>query len=677
MSSLPLLAGHVMSTTVAVRAMGSCMDKIRSDMHQPPDQANIMTQKHCRSIDTAYQSAFGCCGIPTYTPAVDKTTGFSGKCAHLINSITTNSHNLSEASVAKALIVPCKCIFILPSPIGVQPMFCQCISNAIQWVILTQPVQTDVSCMLVSAAGTMIQRVCSLPAPDLEDTLRELQPCFFVERFCFLFCLMTYQPSSGSLPHEAFVGILKTLRHLGDAHRRIAQPQSLQGPGFRHATMRLLAITMKAGSGNAQFADEVLGMLHFSQSYTQPPPTGSLTQLMGHVMVSDEDYLRDLVRSSRVRRRAGLSVTLAYFLFRDWKLMAVRGGDAEWQATLLLLSRIMCMYALSVQELQQKHQVKHDRRLQHLHQHVLEEQTSERHPQAPIMAYITFTLLNIDTSCLATAAAAKLAQDAADAVAGAGAPSVLSMRLPYMMLVVLQHQPGMVLSVEAMIRVTLMCTDKESSGHAVMDLVVMMVPMFVGRTQLTNRSAFVSLAATVRKVMDSRSSTAKSLMRHWCSELVMYLQSLISVDSDRLVVIFASMLTMSYCGEQLTATERAKLVTSVSPGRLRNVFIDLFCVDVEPGQGMEEVLISDRKMHSRAWGAHAADVVNECPWILPGCSSFMCLNLAGCCEAALPTLLCTGCRRARFCSPACQRESWVNGHREVCEKFQKGEYTRN
>lgn len=55
--------------------------------------------------------------------------------------------------------------------------------------------------------------------------------------------------------------------------------------------------------------------------------------------------------------------------------------------------------------------------------------------------------------------------------------------------------------------------------------------------------------------------------------------------------------------------------------------------------------------------------------VLPGCSHWACTNLAGFSEAALPTQLCSGCRRARYCSLKCQKEAWVDGgHREVCRE---------
>lgn len=53
--------------------------------------------------------------------------------------------------------------------------------------------------------------------------------------------------------------------------------------------------------------------------------------------------------------------------------------------------------------------------------------------------------------------------------------------------------------------------------------------------------------------------------------------------------------------------------------------------------------------------------------VMPGCSHWGCTNLGGFSEDALLTRLCSGCKRARYCSPACQRAAWVEGgHREAC-----------
>lgn len=57
--------------------------------------------------------------------------------------------------------------------------------------------------------------------------------------------------------------------------------------------------------------------------------------------------------------------------------------------------------------------------------------------------------------------------------------------------------------------------------------------------------------------------------------------------------------------------------------------------------------------------------------MLSGCCHLGCTNFGGCSEAALPTLLCSGCRRVRYCSVQCQRDAWVaGGHASTCRVFQ-------
>lgn len=53
--------------------------------------------------------------------------------------------------------------------------------------------------------------------------------------------------------------------------------------------------------------------------------------------------------------------------------------------------------------------------------------------------------------------------------------------------------------------------------------------------------------------------------------------------------------------------------------------------------------------------------------LTPGCCYSRCTNMSGASEAALKTLLCSGCRWARYCSVGCQRAAWVEeGHSKVC-----------
>lgn len=53
--------------------------------------------------------------------------------------------------------------------------------------------------------------------------------------------------------------------------------------------------------------------------------------------------------------------------------------------------------------------------------------------------------------------------------------------------------------------------------------------------------------------------------------------------------------------------------------------------------------------------------------LLPGCSHLGCASLGRASEAALPTRVCGGCRRMRYCGVVCQQEAWrQGGHRMAC-----------
>lgn len=50
-----------------------------------------------------------------------------------------------------------------------------------------------------------------------------------------------------------------------------------------------------------------------------------------------------------------------------------------------------------------------------------------------------------------------------------------------------------------------------------------------------------------------------------------------------------------------------------------------------------------------------------------GCCNYGCMKMDGMSEAMLCTKLCSGCRRARYCSVRCQKAAWIDGgHKAVC-----------
>lgn len=70
---------------------------------------------------------------------------------------------------------------------------------------------------------------------------------------------------------------------------------------------------------------------------------------------------------------------------------------------------------------------------------------------------------------------------------------------------------------------------------------------------------------------------------------------------------------------------------------------------------------------SALWEAYASAHING-P-LLPGCCNLGCTNTSGVSEGLLDTLLCSRCRKARYCCKECQRDAWLNGgHKTVCKQ---------
>lgn len=82
------------------------------------------------------------------------------------------------------------------------------------------------------------------------------------------------------------------------------------------------------------------------------------------------------------------------------------------------------------------------------------------------------------------------------------------------------------------------------------------------------------------------------------------------------------------------------------------------CIDTD------KEMAQDRSV-AEIWEKHAVQHFHG--RMLPGCCHLGCMQLCGVSESSLPTQLCGGCRRARYCSIECQREAWVaGGHMLVC-----------
>lgn len=170
----------------------------------------------------------------------------------------------------------------------------------------------------------------------------------------------------------------------------------------------------------------------------------------------------------------------------------------------------------------------------------------------------------------------------------------------------------------------------------------------------STRPAYWSLAGTLRKVavrgLEDREARRHTRMH--CLRLLRRLPR--GAGYLRLSATVASVLSIAAGGlmpEDLVTEERA--MRDVFPLNVRDLLSDL----------LGRAPVPQPREQWREWDRFAAD---ECPNMLPGCGYWLCQEYSGISEAAMPTLLCSGCQRVRYCSTRCQRSAWVLGHREMC-----------
>ncbi|KAK9810209.1 hypothetical protein WJX72_006689 [[Myrmecia] bisecta] len=69
----------------------------------------------------------------------------------------------------------------------------------------------------------------------------------------------------------------------------------------------------------------------------------------------------------------------------------------------------------------------------------------------------------------------------------------------------------------------------------------------------------------------------------------------------------------------------------------------------------------------QTYGPAAADLeLARMAALGPGCHNPGCKNMAGATEAELPIRKCSGCKKAHYCSAACQKAAW-KVHKRVCK----------
>lgn len=224
-------------------------------------------------------------------------------------------------------------------------------------------------------------------------------------------------------------------------------------------------------------------------------------------------------------------------------------------------------------------------------------------------------------------------------------PSVLKRQVSAM-----QQEWGILVGMEAVLRE--MRRGRCVEAWRVIDAGLTILHTFTSKEAACVRLC-ASFAATLRKMGDPSSRGAMT-----CMTILQGLQPYACEerqDIQRLMAILAMIITGAVIG---------------SPSHLP---LDLLRPELSITHMLMQLLrmhlevVPDRRGAQRiAWGWFA---VEHLPNLLPGCGSMACKCLAGSCEAALPTRLCGGCRRVRYCCDGCQRDAWLQGgHMAVCHK---------
>lgn len=609
-------------------------------------------QQLSRSMHLARMQSFG---RPDWSwdQECDTQSGLSRTCVRLIISLTACDHSALPAHLhSSLLLVPCEYILSVPQP---NPGHYLSISNAASFVLQSPDLDPAMMDLLVLGGGNMIQRLCLSPTPTLLRGLEAMKPHFLIQK---VLLLMTQQ-SPGIFPRDEhrFQHSMSTFLHIWSAYTNRTQGQSdgmheLISPCFLR-TGRLLLHSSLSISASTE-TTQILVML--STTLHAPVRPDLYMALLQEETVSDETHMRDLVTCmSRSASLSGMTLILAVSVVAQYTPRSEPDKEADRQAIVLLLTRMLCIHGGSMQKLQQVQQRSCDRQGElHLHEQ-LQRQQPEQTRLMRILQVLVEHFQNVTVTALTVAVPPGTA--CLPGLEERAAVSMLYNRSMTMM----RKQPGVVWVLETMLRVT--CSSSDLSFISLNGVVHMMLVNLQLFFCTTTHDACLSLAGTLRKLIAVDNTTSANEMRHVCELLISSMLQREGAHKASILAIVASILTRSHQDERLSASEVQRLINILPAGNsIRHVFVELLTGGVEDG-----ACVRGERSQEATWERYAADLSKHgCKWLLPGCSSWSCRNLAGCQERALPVRLCGGCRRARYCSDACQRVSWVNGHRESC-----------
>lgn len=565
--------------------------------------------------------------------------GLTRVCEKFVNRVTTTRDpTVDNELMARILLIPC-------TYLSTQKAFADTskavtfdtIANATNWVLeeaVAGPDRDNLVRALVRAGSAMISSLCEQPLTVILDVADQLQASFLLERSFFLVCLhpVIILPRETDLLKRLLSGVCR----LGDAHARAwasagqARAVGLMSPCLVHVCKRLLRATLHPSLPRLHTGNLLKILVNAQVSRAGRAELFMPMSLTRALDIPDAAHLSDVVRCMAFApdgQHAETACLLAYSVLRVWPLLGERVClDGPRLACLCGTLRILCLLGLCRQRTQRGD-------LMSLEGHQPKEDL--------LVELLTIATENIEFS--------------------------LTFRLP--LLVRLQAESGLFAAVESVLRGVSghpsVDSDSDVPTHMVIELVLsLMCAMLCDHSDPVTYDfrPCISIAATVRKMADTRdpSLIAESLATtRFCRKLIMALQAwpveAAGRDQQRLIGIVASIMTNA-CSGQIVFKEWNDFML---PGPVKSVVDGLL-------EGEAFALFPNRVVQGRAWSTF---VHMECPNLLPGCGHWMCSEADGCWESSLPTLLCAGCRRVRYCSTACQKAAWVDGHEGVCERL--------
>lgn len=602
-------------------------------------------------------------------------------CLDLIDSLVASPRLLSISSIARMITIPCQIVcagsLSLASSTSSDDSEIQCmiaLTNAMKWVTdwagphesleMLRTLLVNNGAMLVTNMWRSVHDVA-----EWTEKLRQLPP-MYLQRLLLLFCR---QPSDLCEPAVIICDAFTT------GCRRICEEAMRQNTGGMEIVYTLLCpcmaylckLQLREGSGMRMHSP--LRLLAYTSAYRSVSITNLHPSETRLPVLSDRRLLSDLARLTKIGDlpdgvRFWTIIDLSLDVLKAWRSPCVTctvtqlnngtfsvhkdsfgNFTHDMQSCLISILRIIVSHGQQAMQKQMHwkqamkkhatHSNQHSSNTQpqhHLGGHIYEGYVQQQVLEFPHNRLNMFDLLLL-TSCFMEF----------------GLHKQLNYPSPRNRLQQSLH-PGVVLASESLLRnICEMHSQLVITGtHAS----IFVVSAFACDATL---DACMSILATAHKLMDSDNGTDEQVAQTRVFCLRLFSKVLFETAPDLLLtnrwrnflLLASSVLTAACAGYRLSELgSDIPYVLKMLPSEVKGWVIPL----------LQFPRIPSKLVQSMTWSR--ADYMMG---LLPGCSNWMCKNLAGCAESVLPTWKCTGCRQ-RYCCKACQKHAWRNGHSVVC-----------